>query len=129
VNSNEPAGFESAKRKAQSLADDRSKVSKLLTEAVLKAGRNKGPLKKVWNDLGTLFRLIRAWVSGDYRDVPWQTIVSAIAAVLYFVNPFDLIPDFLPVIGYIDDAAIIGFVITSISSDVANFRDWERDHS
>jgi uncharacterized membrane protein YkvA (DUF1232 family) len=128
VNRNEPAGFGPVKRKAQSLVDDKSKVSTLLTEAISKAGRNKGPLKMVWDDLATLFRLIRAWVSGNYRDVPWQTIVSAIAAVLYFVNPFDLIPDFLPVIGYIDDAAIIGFVIAPISSDIANFRDWEQSH-
>lgn len=128
MNRNEPAGFGSAKRKAQSLVDDKSKVSTLLTEAISKADKNKGPLKKVWDDLVTLIRLIRAWVSGNYRDVPWQTIVSAIAAILYFVNPFDLIPDFLPVIGYIDDAAIIGFVIASISSDIAKFRDWEQSH-
>ncbi len=126
MNRNEPAGFGSAKRKAQSLATDKSKVSTLLTEALSKADKNKGPLKKVWDDLATLFRLIHAWVTGKYRDVPWQTIVSAIAAVLYFINPFDVIPDFLPVIGYIDDTAIIGFVIASISSDIARFRDWEK---
>jgi uncharacterized membrane protein YkvA (DUF1232 family) len=61
--------------------------------------------------------------------VPWQTIVLAIAAVVYFVNPFDLIPDLIPVIGYLDDATIVGFVIASIGGDIANFRDWEQSHS
>jgi uncharacterized membrane protein YkvA (DUF1232 family) len=129
MNKKQPAGFDSAKRKAESLANDKSKVSSLLTEAISKADKNKGPLKKVWDDLTTLFRLIRAWVSGKYRDVPWQTIVLAIAAVVYFVNPFDLIPDFIPVIGYLDDATVVGFVIASIGSNIANFRDWEQSHS
>ncbi len=129
MNGKQPAGFDAARHKAESLANDTTKIFSLLTEAVSKAVKNKHPLRKVWDDLTTLFRLIRAWDSGKYRDVPWQTIVLAIAAVVYFVNPFDLIPDFIPVIGYIDDATVIGFVIASISSTIANFRDWEKYHS
>ena len=125
----QPAGFRSAKRKAESLANDKSKVTSLLSKAISKADKNRGRLNKVWDDLTALFRLLRAWVSGNYRDVPWQTMVLAIGAVVYFVNPFDLIPDFVPSIGYIDDATVVGFVVASIGGDIANFRDWEHSHS
>lgn len=72
-----------------------------------------------------LFRLIRAWVKGEYQ-VPWRTIVLAIAAIIYLVNPFDAIPDFIPVFGYVDDAAVIAFVINSIRGDLDEFLEWER---
>jgi uncharacterized membrane protein YkvA (DUF1232 family) len=122
----EPSGFKSARLKAESLVKDISKVSALLRNAVSKADKNKSLLKKVWGDLMTLIRLIRAYISGGYRDVPWQTIVLAIAAVLYLVNPFDLIPDPIPFFGFIDDSSVIGFVVYSISGDMKRFREWEQ---
>ncbi len=122
----QPPGFESAKQRAEFLAGDKSKVSSLLVDAVFKAGKNKRALKKIWEDLSTLFRLIRAWVSGSYRNIPWPSIVLAIAAVIYFVNPFDLITDFIPLIGYVDDSTVVWFVIASISNELAKFREWEQ---
>ena len=73
----------------------------------------------------TLIRLVRAYVKGDYREVSWETVALAIGALLYFLSPVDLIPDVIPVVGYVDDAAVIGFVVASIYTDLNNFRDWE----
>ncbi len=125
----EPAGFESARIKAGTLIKDISKVRVLLRNAVSKADKNKSLLNKVWGDLMTLFRLIRAYISGEYRDIPWQTIVFAIAAVIYFVNPFDLIPDIIPFFGFIDDSSVIGFVMYSISGNLKKFLEWEQSHA
>lgn len=55
-----------------------------------------------------------------------QTILWAIAAIIYFVNPFDVIPDFIPVVGYVDDSTVIAFVINSIRKDLDDFLKWER---
>jgi uncharacterized membrane protein YkvA (DUF1232 family) len=49
----------------------------------------------------------------------------ALAAVIYFLNPLDLIPDFIPGIGYLDDATVIAFVFSSIRKDLLKFLDWE----
>lgn len=120
----EPAGLASAKVRAALLAKDISKVSTLMSRAMRKARNNQGHLKNLWDDLMSLLHLIRAWVGGEYRDIPWKSIVLAIAAVIYFVNPFDIIPDFLPFIGYGDDATVIGFVIASLREDIQRFRAW-----
>jgi uncharacterized membrane protein YkvA (DUF1232 family) len=40
------------------------------------------------------------------------------AALAYFVMPFDLIPDFLAVIGYTDDAAVIALAIAAVSGAI-----------
>ena len=61
--------------------------------------------------------------------MPWETIALAIGAIAYFVSPVDLIPDFIPVAGYIDDAAVIAFVIASATNELHSFREWEaRQH-
>lgn len=121
----EPKGFQKSKRQAESMANDKQKTSNLLDKAWSKAEASRARLTEVWDDLSTLFRLVKAWVKGDYRDIPLQTIVLAVTGIIYFVNPFDLIPDYIPVFGYIDDAAVIAFVIASIREDVRRFRDWE----
>jgi uncharacterized membrane protein YkvA (DUF1232 family) len=75
----------------------------------------------------TLVRLVRAHSGGRYRDVPWETIALAIGALIYFLSPIDLIPDPIPVAGYVDDAAVVAFVVASLHADLNNFREWEEE--
>jgi len=72
-----------------------------------------------------LFRLVRAWATGRYKSVPLKTVILAIASIIYFVNPFDVIPDFLPGIGYLDDAGVIAWTLKSIYDDLLKFKLWE----
>jgi len=76
--------------------------------------------------LQSLCRLINAWLRGKYTVVPWRTIVLSIAGIIYFVNPLDLIPDLLPIVGFLDDAGVLAFVLHSIRKDLDRFLDWER---
>lgn len=120
-----PLGFESAKRKAELYAGDNKKTKKLIQDAFDKAKKNKRNLSKVWNELQALIRLIKAWLSGKYKT-PWKTILFSIAALIYFVNPLDFLPDFIPLFGFLDDASVIAFVINSIRTDIQKFLDWEQ---
>jgi uncharacterized membrane protein YkvA (DUF1232 family) len=121
----EPRGFHSAQKEAELIINDMARVADLLECALEKANRNKGPLEQIWGDLTTLFRLVKSWINGSYRKIHWQTIVLAIAAIIYFVDPFDLIPDFIPVIGYLDDAVVVGWLVMSIRADINRFLEWE----
>lgn len=121
-----PQGFENAESKAQEFAKDKEKTGHLLDEALRKAERNKSVLENIWEDLQALIRLSKAWLKGNYIQTPWQTIVFAIAGIIYFVNPFDIVPDFIPGAGYLDDATVIGFVIKSVKRDIEQFLLWEQ---
>lgn len=121
-----PKGFSKAADTAREFARDPEKTGYLLDEAVEKAARNRTLIDSIWDDLQALIRLVRAWLRGEYSVAPWQTIVFAIAGIVYFVNPFDLMPDFIPGGGYLDDATILGFVLKSIKNDIAQFLEWER---
>ena len=114
------------KRRAREYVTDKPKTAQLLEEAMEKAKRNKGALTKLWGKLMVLFRLVSAWVKGEYTDVPLKTILLAIAAIIYFLNPFDVIPDFIPGLGYVDDVSVIAYAINSIRGDLDKFLEWER---
>lgn len=128
-NQKQPKGFAKAKEKASQILDNGKKLSDLMQKAVTKSEKRKGSLHKVWNELQTLFRLIKAYISGNYRDVSTSTMILAVAAVVYFVNPFDVIPDFLAGVGFLDDATILGYVLANIRTETDKFRAWEESFS
>jgi uncharacterized membrane protein YkvA (DUF1232 family) len=47
------------------------------------------------------------------------------AAVIYFLSPFDLIPDSIPVFGLLDDTAVITCVARANLAAISNFRKWQ----
>jgi uncharacterized membrane protein YkvA (DUF1232 family) len=113
------------KARAEAALKDKKLLNALLVEATVKADANKGRIKAVWSNLKALARMLRAWAGGRYREVPWRSLMAALAALIYFVNPFDLVPDFL-IVGLADDALFVGWVLASIQTDLSNFLLWER---
>jgi uncharacterized membrane protein YkvA (DUF1232 family) len=84
-----------------------------------------GKLKQAWSDLQVLMRLVRAFARGDYRDVSRATIGLIVGALVYFVSPIDAILDHLPLAGYLDDAAILAWVMSEVRGEIEAFRAWE----
>lgn len=82
-------------------------------------------LKKVVNQVKLLYELIRAYIDGSYREVPWMSIATAVAAVVYFLAPIDLIPDAIPGLGYIDDIFVIRFALSALGTDLKTFCEWK----
>lgn len=60
---------------------------------------------------------------GKYKEIPTGSIVAIIIALLYFVSPIDLIPDFLPG-GLVDDALVLGLVFKQVKSDLDKYKEW-----
>lgn len=86
---------------------------------------NSGALRK-YAELGKLmFAMLNDYRSGIYRNIPWFTIASIAFTVLYVLNPFDLMPDFLPGIGYIDDFAVMTVTLRFIETDLHKYLDWK----
>jgi uncharacterized membrane protein YkvA (DUF1232 family) len=76
-------------------------------------------------DLKTLIRMAKCWVSRKYTGVSQQTILYVIVAVIYFVTPTDFVPDFLIGLGFVDDIAVISWVLNTIKKDLDSFKEWE----
>ncbi|MET0386176.1 MAG: DUF1232 domain-containing protein [Polyangiales bacterium] len=114
------------KREAAKVTErDAERLSKRESEVEKKVKALPGKLMKLVNQVKLLFELIRAYVDGSYREVPWSSIAVAVAAVVYFMAPIDLIPDAIPGIGYIDDLFVIRFAISTIQSDLRVYCEWK----
>jgi uncharacterized membrane protein YkvA (DUF1232 family) len=87
---------------------------------------NKVSVDSAKEKLSVFSRMASAYVSGKYRTVPWKTIVTILAAIVYFLNPFDLVPDFIPVMGLTDDFGVLMWVYASVSSEIDKFLAWEK---
>jgi uncharacterized membrane protein YkvA (DUF1232 family) len=103
------------------------KTKDLIEQASKKAADKKGKLQEVWDHLHLLFDLVTAWRKGEYRKIPKGSILMIIATIIYFVSPIDFVPDFLVGLGILDDAAVIGFTLKQISSDLDKFKLWQEE--
>ena len=87
--------------------------------------QSRGPLKRFIEDAKMLLALIKDYRLGNYRTALYGTIAAATFALIYVFNPFDIVPDFLPVVGAIDDASVIAACLMLIERDLFKYRDWK----
>lgn len=82
-------------------------------------------LKKYYRLFDVMMMMVKDYRKGNYKTVPWFTIAAIVSSLLYILNPLDLIPDFIPVIGYLDDVTVLTIVLGWIDSDLHNYLDWK----
>jgi uncharacterized membrane protein YkvA (DUF1232 family) len=86
----------------------------------------EGKLQKgIKEDLSLLISLIKDYWNDEYKVVPWRTIALIVFALLYLINPLDLIPDLSLPFGLFDDLAVIGFVLASVKDDLEDYKRWK----
>lgn len=87
--------------------------------------RNNDSISGYLDRAKSMFGLIRDYWSGNYRQVPWKTIAAVAGALLYVLMPLDLIPDFIPVAGFLDDAGVIAACLKLVSDDLVAYEKWK----
>jgi len=111
------------------ISSEKSVISRFLDEVFLKIGESTEYFYKFQDNLIALVRMMRAWLKGDYKNISTKSIIAVVAALLYFVNPLDLIPDFIPIIGQIDDVFIVGYLIKTLNKELERFMAWEKENN
>jgi uncharacterized membrane protein YkvA (DUF1232 family) len=120
------AEFAEAVKSAKSYVQDPQRLRALFQEAAKEAASlPRDPFKETWPYFQTMLRLIRTYCQGDYRDVDESMLVVIIAAIIYFVNPLDLIPDAIPALGFLDDATVLALAVRRTRQTLDDFMTWE----
>ena len=120
------AAFRKASSDAQAFVDEPRRLRQLFEDAVEKINHiPRGPFADTWPYLMGMIRLIRAYHRGEYRDIVPRNLLVVVAALIYFVSPFDVIPDWVPVFGHIDDAFVVSLALKSVQADLDTFMAWE----
>ena len=121
--------FELAMRKAAMIAGRKSRLMLLLVQLGSKLKDVNWKAVKVSSakeKFSVLGRLVKAYATGHYRDIPWKTILLIVAALIYFISPIDLVPDLIPITGLTDDFGILLWVYNSVSTEIDKFLTWEK---
>lgn len=113
-------GFENAKE----VLNDKSKVNKLFVNLEQKLAKYPKILERV-SRIPVLIEMVKAYVTKTYTEIPKKSIIAIISGLIYLVLPVDLIPDFIPGLGYIDDVSVLSICIELVYKDVLSFEAWK----
>lgn len=95
-----------------------------LLRAVADKGERNARFARVRDDLNLLLGLCAAWWRGEYRALGRQALLSVVAALLYFLAPLDMVPDWLPGAGLLDDLAVLAWVMRTWAAELDAYRAW-----
>lgn len=107
----------------------RGRLPAVLIAVARKQSSRGGWLKGLTDDLSLSRALCVAWWRGEYRAVSKPALLAVVAALLYFLSPMDAIPDWIPGLGFLDDLAVLSWVMRKWSSELQAFRVWKSAQS
>lgn len=114
-------------REASKITEDDLHTIAEKADEIWKRFENEGPLARFLEDARLLLAVTTDYLDGQYRTIPYFSIAAVAVALLYVLNPFDLIPDVIPVVGYVDDAAVVGLCLKMIEQDLHAYKVWKTE--
>lgn len=89
------------------------------TDEKLKNDRSLHATSTLLHNIRLLVRMLR----DRSFDMTWASRGAILGALLYFIIPTDATPDYIPVIGYLDDTAIVGLVIRRLAREIERYKE------
>ena len=109
---------------SEKILKDSSRLNKLYKLALKKFDK-LGLSEFTLQNLKTMISMAQDFINGNYRAYNRKNIILIISGLLYLVNPFDLIPDFLIGIGFLDDIYVMKFIIKKITKEIDRYNAWK----
>lgn len=114
-------------KQVESLIKQKEKVAELIAgvgNKILRFGNNTR-VKQLIEPISVFIRMIKAHFNGSHK-LTNSTLGLVLLALVYFVSPIDIIPDFLGFFGFADDLSVVLAVYAKVKDEINQFLDWER---
>lgn len=111
--------------KAEELLKNREKMDQVLVRVSRKIKKIPlvgGPL----SEAPVMIAMVTQYLSGEYRQVPKGSIIAIVSALIYFLTLGDVIPDVIPVVGYLDDAVVFAACLLLVRKDIVAYKVWRK---
>lgn len=110
---------------AAKIQDDDIKKAAENAEKVNEKVKNSSKLRGFIQDFKVLSSLLKDYWKGNYKSIPYKAIAVIAFTILYVLNIADVIPDFIPGLGLLDDASVIAFCLKIVGSELQKYQDWK----
>lgn len=115
-------------KKAEALLKDDVRMESFL-EKIEKKIKWIPFLAQEFKNIPTMVSMVRSYLRGNYTKIPKRTILAIVSALIYFLSPIDLVPDWIPLLGQLDDAIVIASCWNLVNKDVEDYRQWKKESS
>ncbi len=123
--------YEKCIQKAKKIVPDKKKISQKIKKArkIFERLHNIPRCDTLSKNICNFCDLLSDYLDGTYTNLPLATFVALIAGILYLVLPFDVFADFIPILGWVDDAAVLSFIVATEQNDVNEYLKWKETKS
>ena len=117
------AAVDGKKKQAEYITNNKDAFDHFLKNIELTMKKIPG-VGSLLSDIPLLVSMVKSYVAGEYKEIPYNTIIAVVATLLYVIAPIDIIPDVIPAVGFADDAMAVAFCIKMIHDDLENYKKW-----
>ena len=117
--------YEQGKETAEKLLKDPDKMELFLQRAE-QVMQNIPFIGDKLSMLPVMISFLKSYIKNEYREAPVTVPVSIVAALLYLISPKDIVPDKIPVLGIVDDIAVIYLAWKYVADDMELYQDWRK---
>ena len=108
---------------AEEVIQNPSKVDEILLQ--LEAKLKEVPaIGSTLADLPLMISMVKAWIQKDYTEVSPKVIACLVGAVIYLLKKKDLISDSIPIVGIVDDIAVLGLALKLSEPELKAYAEW-----
>ena len=120
--------LEKGYKRAKKLLKDEDKMETFLYR--LENKLNKVPIGgEILSMIPVMISMLRSYIKKEYKDIPIGTVIALISALLYWLAPLDIIPDALPIAGFVDDATVVAACLKLINDDLKEYKEWRNKNN
>lgn len=117
--------FKAARVRAQETIGDADRLFEVAAAAARSTAIGSRPFAGSLDEFRTLIRFVVSIARGTYQAADTDDVLDVVAALIYVESPVDVIPDHTPMVGFLDDAAVTGWVLEKARGELNHFRAWE----